>query len=359
MRITTRGMAVVAALGLLGACGRETGPGDPGAPAPAFQTARVEAGVGAVNRASASPVLGSFEALGRFVGQAGLTPVEPATGPATLAQAAARIGGVVAGTGAALVPVMRPSVFGTTYVFDPAARRYVADPGRTGAPANGVRFILYEVAGEPAAPVPGREIGHADLTDERASDPTTAGIRFVVVSGGVTHLRYTLDLSGSVAAARFVVGGFLSDGTERVDFTVRLDQPLFGRGGPATMQATLAVPAHGFEVAARVTGTAGAPDADSRVELDVRGGSDRIEVRVARVAGQLDATFTVNGRLLARATGDPARPDIRGEGGRELTAEERRALGAVLGLADGVFRTIGRLLEPAGGLLALALGLGG
>jgi hypothetical protein len=31
----------------------------------------------------------------------------------------------------------------------------------------------------------------------------------------------------------------------------------------------------------------------------------------------------------------------------------------VLGLTDGVFRTIGRLLEPAGGLLALALGLGG
>ena len=41
------------------------------------------------------------------------------------------------------VQVIRPAVLGHTYVYDPAAHRYVPDPARTGAPANGVRFILY------------------------------------------------------------------------------------------------------------------------------------------------------------------------------------------------------------------------
>jgi hypothetical protein len=260
--------------------------------------------------------------------------------------------------GTALIPVMRPSVLGKTFVYDASAQTYVPDGTRTGAPPNGVRFILYETAAN-GDPIPGREVGFADLTDERRASANTAGIRLVVVSGGVTYLSYSFDLAGSVDAATFDVRGFLSDGTERIEFAIRTSHQLFGRGGPATLDATLTVPQHDFVVTAKAAGTAGESDGDGEVDLTIRSGADEIDVDAQTVEGQLDATFTVNGQLLATATGDPKAPVIRGDGGRELTQEELQALGAIVGMADGLFRFIADLLAPAGVLLLIALGIGG
>ncbi len=354
IRIRMRGIAGMTLLGMLAGCAGGT---EPDATAPSIPAQRLETGLRTMDRMAATPILASFQLLGRFVNGAQLSPIEAGSGPAGLSAAAGRIATVVAGTSQALLPVMRPAVYGTTYVFDPAKRTYVPDPARRGAPANGVRFVLYEAAGSPGEPVPGREIGHADLTDELAAHPTTIGLRLEVVSGGITHLRYSLELSGSLAGATLAVAGFLTDGTERLNFTVGLRQPLLGRGGPMAMDATVALPAQSFEVTVRLVGAAGEPDEDHRVEIAVRSHQDRIAVDLERGAGRLDATFTVNGRLLARATGDPTRPVIRGENGRELTADELRALAGIIGLVDGIFRMIAGLVEPVAGLLAVALGL--
>jgi len=95
------------------------------------------------------------------------------------------------------------------------------------------------------------------------------------------------------------------------------------------------------------------------VSLTIHSGPDEIAVDVKTVEGQLDASFTVNEQLLARATGDPRAPTIRGESGRELTADEMHALGAIVEMAGGLFTLIANLLAPAGALLLIALGLGG
>ena len=55
--------------------------------------------------------------------------------------------------------VIPASVLGTTYVFDPLQHSYVADPSRTGAPANGVRYILYAVNPFTHEPVVSAEVG--------------------------------------------------------------------------------------------------------------------------------------------------------------------------------------------------------
>jgi hypothetical protein len=324
----------------------------------AFDPARVEAGIRSMEDLAGQPVLESFRTLADHVGAAGgLDPALSGSlpGATRLAQAVARIAGVTAAPGAALVPIIRTSVLGTTFVYDPAQSKYVADPARSGAPPNGIRFILYE--SENGHPVPSKEVGYADLTDERVSAANSLGLRLTVVGGDVTYLDYRFELGGSIGSAELDVDGFLSDGTERVDFELTTTGQLFGRGGTVTLDAKLGVPGHDFEVEVTLVGEAGVENGDGELGLVVRSGADRIDVEAVVADGQIDATFTVNGTLLARAAGDAQHPVITGEGGRELTDEEMHALAGIVSFAGGVFAILAGLLAPAGALLVIALGI--
>ena len=329
---------------------------DGNAPEPGkFNPSRVEAGVAAVERAAASPVLGSLQAVARVSGDVSTT--RSSENFSGLESAIQRLSAAT-DAGAALVPIMRTSVLGKTFTYNATSRTYAPDASRAGAPANGVRFVLYETAGN-GDPMPGREIGYADLTDERRTSSTVAGVRLVVVTAGITRLDYSFDVSGSLQSAAFEVRGFLSDGDERVNFTISTGSQLFGRGGKATLDATLSVPSHDFVVKAKAEGIAGETNGDGKVDLTIQSGADELVVEAQTTEGQIDASVTANGRLLATATGNPTSPVIRGEGGRELTPDELRALGAVIEMSGAIFHFVSDLLRPAGILLLIALGIGG
>ncbi len=60
---------------------------------------------------------------------------------------------------------------------------------RTGAPANGVRFLIYAVNPITFVPVePLQEVGYVQLTD--LSGSSTQAARVIVVSGETTYLDY-------------------------------------------------------------------------------------------------------------------------------------------------------------------------
>jgi hypothetical protein len=322
----------------------------------AFNATGVSANVATIERVAAAPALESYRVLGRYIGVASQSPADSGA-PALVAvtRRIAELTGV--GSGAQLVPVVRPGVLGRTYVFSAAAGTYVHDGARTGAPANGVRFVLYETNAETGAINPAKEIGHADLIDERAGSPTSAGLRFRVVSGGVTALEYAFEISGLVVAPVLAVNGFMSDGTERVNFQLTVGGPAWGHGGTVTLAAKLELPSQNFSVETTLEAPAGHEGGPSNVVMTIRGGSDVIVVTSKAAAGQVDVTVTVNGKVLATATGDAAHPVLKGEGGRELTAEELAALGQIVAFANGVFKLLGDLLTPAGALLGLAIGL--
>ncbi|MGE0552935.1 MAG: hypothetical protein AB7R55_05850 [Gemmatimonadales bacterium] len=342
-----RHLMAAAVLAAMVGCSDGTGPTDG-----EFDAPRVQAGLATIEQASDAPVIASFMALGRHVGaSAGRVP---GTGASRLVRAVGRMAGLTGPQAIALVPVMRQSAYGTTFVYDPGQDRYVAAPGRAGAPANGVRFVLYELL-ENDKPDPAREVGYADLVDAGAAASNSLGVTLEVVAGGVTYLSYAFDLAGSVQSSSLEVEGFLSDGANRVDFAITTTGQMFARGGTVTVDAELSVPGQDFAVSASIEGTADDTNDDGHVALSVRSASDRIDVDATTESGQLDATFTINGSLLATATGHPAEPVIRGEGGRELTPAEHEVLGHIVVFADGVFRLLGNLLEPAGALLLLAL----
>lgn len=348
-----RSILAVIPLAVLAACSDGTGPNESH-----FDARRIRAGVSAVEGAAASRALHSLQAVTGSVGIVGQTVVSQKIGTGDRLGAATRkIATAAIGAGTALIPVMRSNVLGKTFVYDPSVRKYVPDPARTDAPSNGVRFILYDV--DPNEnPLPSNEIGYADLTDERRSSANSAGIRLEAVIGGVTKLAYSFDLSGSVQTAQFHVFGYIADGGDKLDFSINTTQQLFGRGGKATLEAKLYVAQDDFEVTANAAGIAGEENGDGKVDLTIRSKLDEVAVAAETKGGQLDAGFSLNGQLFATAKGDPKSPVIRGDGGRELTDEETQVLGAIVAMADGIFKFVSRLLAPAGALLLIALGVG-
>ena len=87
----------------------------------------------------------------------------------------------------------------------------------TGAPANGVRFILYAinpVTGEPVDPL--QEVGYADLLDQ--STGSSNSVRVQLVSNNVTYFDYGVTGSSTASSAQVVVDGYVTDGTTRVNF---------------------------------------------------------------------------------------------------------------------------------------------
>ena len=351
---TFRIVAATAGAGLLSACADSTAPN-----ASRFDGKRVEAGVAAVEKVAASSALSSVQMLARFGGDLGAASSQlasPELSPG-LGQAVRVITQSAVDAGTFLVPVMRPSVLGKTFVYDATQKKYIISPTRTGAPANGVRFVLYDETPS-GDPIVGREIGYADLTDEKRTSPNVASVKLVAVTGGITRLSYSFDLAVAGALPSISVQGYMVDGDDRLDFTVSAGSTMLV-GGKATVQATITAPKQGFSVTAKLTGIAGQDLGDGDIDLTISSATDKIVVDAAVVSGNLDATFTVNGKLFARATGNPKSPDIRGEGGRALTEEELRGLGRIVDMSHAIFKFVEELVAPAGKLLLFALGLGG
>lgn len=251
-------------------------------------------------------------------------------------------------------PVLRLESLGKTYVYDATLQRYVVAPERTGAPENGVRFVLYAVNPVTHEPIVATEIGYADLIDDGAARPTGLGLRLIVVSEGETYLDYRVAIDGSANAGSLAVTGFLTDGTTRLDFNIEASGTVGPTGATMNVAFEFAVPARAFNVVGTVEGTHTADGDLGRVNLAVHSGLTRIDFAVTGDEHTVNATILVNDRIFATVTGSPHDPVIRGAGGRELTAEEVGALQGILRLVGGVFELFGNLLKPVGAILALS-----
>jgi hypothetical protein len=319
-------------------------------------------GVATIDRVSNTPAMASFRLVSQHLGDLAGAPGSaalPLSSEDRLMRAVGRIVSTVfPGGRVQAVPVLRSGLLGKTFVYDPTAKKYVVDPARTGAPANGVRFVLYQVDPDTHEPVvPLVETGTADLADEDRAAANQVGLHLTVRSPTATLLDYRFGISGSIGRATFTVAGFLSDGTDRVNFDLTATSQLFATEAPVSLDATIEVPSQQFSVAVRLE-LGGGTSQHAVVDLTATGGSDQVTLHADLSPNAIDATIKVNGQLFATATGDPKSPTIRGADGRELTADEMAALGKIAGFANDVLKLVGGLLEPIGYLLLLGLGLG-
>lgn len=352
-RKPTFGVALAAAL-LLTACSDGTGPG--GEP---FDPARAEADVAVLTTLMGNQQLASFSAMSAYFDLSGAPSGMISSARAMLSSGSvtpetARGMALAAAEGLALrttagstpsLEVLPPSVFGTTFVFDAETQTYV-ESDRTGAPANGVRFIVYAVDPISGQPIVGSEVGHADLIDTSVGSQSSAGLRLLLVSGTTTHLDYSFFAAPTQNGADLGVNGYVTDGTTRLNFDVDVAVSLGEEELAIDVDFAFTVPTRQFSVSGSLDGSAGESGSLGQVTLRIVSGGSNVRFEISEDASTINATVYVNNKIFATVTGDPESPQVLGAGGAELTAQEAQALGELLSLAGHIFEFFGSLLDP-------------
>jgi hypothetical protein len=300
-------------------------------------------------RLTTSPAASAAGSVRPMLLSAAATPsVVTAATSSLVRDVAERLRQAVTSTEAKVIPA---SALGTTYVFDPQTHGYVADPSRTGAPANGVRYILYAVNPFTHEPVVSSEIGHADLTDEGDDAPNTAALRLVAVSNGVTFVDYRVSLAGENGSGELAVEGTFYDGKKHLTFVIHVLAQQTVEGESLDVRLRLAVPEDNFALTNEARAVA--KDGTTRVNQAIALGDHHFVIASVHSVDAVVATVTVDGAVFAVIHWDASTLTVVGPDGEPLPLENRVALWRLLGLFDHVSRLLYRLLMPLNALFAL------
>ncbi|MEQ1694121.1 MAG: hypothetical protein ABMA00_22730, partial [Gemmatimonas sp.] len=242
---------------------------------------------------------------------------------------------------------------GKTLVYNTTADRYVIDVARTGAPANGTRFILYEV-GVNGKPIGAQEIGHADLIDEGANAGAAIALRLVGVERGRTLIDYRLRVEPQDDGGTIDVSGFLAgENGARLDFTIGVVGTTSGAQTTVDLEFELAMAQRDFEVDGTVRGVDGAGEGEGTVHLTVHHGENTLQVDMDGEAGVLDGAIRLNDNAFVTVTGPASDPVLRNASGQPLNGQEVLLVLAIVDVTDGVFDLVENLLRPVDNLVAL------
>jgi hypothetical protein len=254
-------------------------------------------------------------------------------------------------------PIIPDSYYGKTYEWDMGLGHYV-ETTRTGAPTNGIRFIVYAInplTGLPAEPL--AEVGYVDLMDESVSPALQLHVVVSNTDGSVTYAEYTVSVtpgasSFAASATGFVTNGLAGAAERRLDFAVQFTASGTATTADLTADATLDL--NNSTVTLEVHDTAHLAGSTWTFSRDFR---FHRPGEVIRMLGTLtvtetsplvysvsgDLTISVGGELFVHVT-------ISDEGftaNRELSPAEREAVGRLLDAADGVWDAVEHFFHPA------------
>ena len=251
-------------------------------------------------------------------------------------------------------PVISGFRRGTTFVYDPTSGEYRPDPDRSGAPSNGVRFILYEQAAD-GTPQLGGEVGYADLLDEGDGSAEDVALRVRVVREEEAVLDYLTTVDWAPGRAAITAEGFVQGDRGRLDFDVKLR----GSDGNGLRESELlfdlAVDSRSLSVTGRVQGTDEGDDDMGEVELEILHGSNVLGVTTSGENGVLDGSVAVNGEPFAVFQGPEGDLDITAPDGSALTWAEGLALQRAVDVVEDVFDLVEDLLDPVDEIVLLGI----
>ena len=243
-----------------------------------------------------------------------------------------------------------PAAAGKTFVWDSASASYVASD-RTGAPASGVRVILYAEDNTGTIVTPLVETGYVDFTD--LSSGSTRKGRLAAVVSGSTILDYTVTVTGDETQGEIKLDGYLVSAAGRLNVNFDLTG---ATGADSTTTFTLAsaldLPSRNASFDFGMHGTSNSVTNAVHYALSetIKSPNGRLDVSGEGDAGaDITLTIKVNGETWATLTGSTLTP----ADGHTLTAEDQQ----VLKLA-GVLAKVGVLL-PVGMIFPVAVLLGG
>jgi hypothetical protein len=237
-------------------------------------------------------------------------------------------------------------VAGKTFVYDPGTGSY-GPSALTGAPSNGVRFILYAVDPVSYAPVePLAETGYVDLIDLSAG--ATQAARVIVVSGGVTYVDYTISASSTASSGRVSVIGTVTDGVTQA--IVNLASTITYTAG-LTLTYSLDVPQRDVSIDLTVSASnISEPSGTIAINLSMRGPNGTVSMigQFTETSGTLNVR--INGGAFATVTTDGLTTTITRNDGAPLADDEMLALQGVFEVQSGAFIAFDQMLAPVGAL---------
>lgn len=354
MRVThyaRRTFAMTSLALAIAACGKDgAGPSE-------FNPQGTSADVSAAQDAFASGPTASFSAVGADISTVlGGSPVIQGS-MAMLTSKPSRLGAAYARRIAALAPggantriqarvaSIPAELAGVTFVWDEGTDTYVASD-LSGAPANGVRFLLYAVDPIMLRPVePVVETGHVDVIDQ--STLSTLNVRVKVVQANVTYLDYDVTSSAAGTSGIVTIDGYAFNGSVRADFTLKNSISESDGGVVVSLDYDLDVPSRGLAIDWTAT-FANITDTDVAVTLDMSVSGPNGDVRVVGTFATEGGTFTVkvNGETFATVSITTGEPVILGANGQALTPDEEQAVVSVMDSYEGSLDSFSHLLLP-------------
>ena len=258
---------------------------------------------------------------------------------------ARQIAALVSGGGSAIqasvvgIPV---EVAGKTFVWDESTDTYVVSD-LTGAPSNGVRFLLYAVDPVTLRPVePVVETGYVDVIDQSTS--SLADVRIKVVEGNVTYLDYQVEASATASSGLVTISGYAFNGTTRANFT--LGNTVSENNGAIVIVLDYSLDVPSRDLSVDWTATFGGISESLTLDLTVSGPNG--DVRLVGTSNADGGTFTVkvNGDTFATITVTGSSLVVTGATGEPLTSDEEQAFEAVFDSFEGSLNAFSALLMP-------------
>ena len=357
MRVTHSAMRSLAAGALalaLAACGKDSsGPSE-------FNPAGTSADMTAAEDAFASSQLSSFAAVGADISAAmgGSAAVKASAlavrgaprGAAAAAHYARQLAALVPHRGAlqAMTSGIPADIAGTTFAWDVESDGYVASD-RTGAPGDGVRFLLYAidpVTFRPAEPLV--EVGYVDLLDR--STASALDVQVKVVDGGTVYLQYTVTAQATATGGVIDLKGYASNGSTLASFDLK-SSVTDNNGSPViALDYHLGVPSRHLSLDWSAT-LSNVSDTEVVITVDFAVSGPNGDVRLVGTVGADGGTLTVkvNGSMFATMAVTPGSdPVITGADGGPLTADEQQSLESIFAFYEGSDFVFSGLLVPVG-----------
>jgi hypothetical protein len=235
-------------------------------------------------------------------------------------------------------------VAGKTFVYDLTSGSYVMSDA-AGAPANGVRFMLYAVDPVSFAPIdPLVETGYVDLIDLSAG--TTQSARVVVVSSGVTYVDYTVTATSGTSTGKVTVVGMVTDGTNQANIGF---QSTINFTAGLTLSYALDLPQRDVSIDLNVNVTdVSVPDSPTNVSLTMRGpnGTVAMSGQFTETSGTL--SIRVSGHAFATINTSGSTTTITRIDGTPLSDDEMGALQGVFEIQSSAFVSFDEMMAPVG-----------
>jgi hypothetical protein len=267
---------------------------------------------------------------------------------------------------AALFP---PALVGKTFEWNFTTLQYDTT-ARTGAPSNGVRFILYAIDPltlQPAGPAPGTEVGYVDLKDESNGGSPKVHVIVAGVGGTPVYVDYTVTLTTqSAASLKITTAGYITNGAGSPD-SLRFSGAISASGSTTSVSVTedVSFDVNSHDIHVRNWQRATITQSGNQTTLSLRI-SFRFEHagEVITLEGALDVSgTTVNGTFTAKVdgglyatcsvTGTATSYTLTCQGADAdgLNADDNAALDALGAAAGDVTSIFEGILGPAIGVL--------